>query len=46
MPRFSSLLALLLFLASAVFLFPLTAHATCYEPLCCTYPPIQGSTHI
>ena len=46
MARFPSASALLLFLAFAAFLFPLSAQGTCYEPLCCTYPPVTGTTHI
>ncbi len=46
MARFRSASALLLFLAFAAFLFPLSAQGTCYEPLCCTYPPVTGTTHI
>lgn len=46
MAGFRSASALLLFLAFAAFLFPLPAHGTCYEPLCCTDPPVQGTTHI
>lgn len=46
MARFRSASALLFFLAFAAFLFPLSAHGTCYEPLCCTYPPVTGTTHI
>lgn len=46
MPSYRSASATLLAVAFAAFLFPVAAHATCYEPLCCTYPPIQGTTHI
>ena len=46
MARFRSASALLLFLAFAAFLFPVAARGTCYEPLCCTYPPVTGTTHI
>jgi hypothetical protein len=46
MPRFRSVLAPLLVVGFAPFLFPVAARATCYEPLCCTYPPVTGTTHI
>lgn len=46
MSRLRSVLAPPLVVAFAAFLVPLAAHATCYEPLCCTYPPVQGTTHI
>ncbi|HET9179353.1 MAG TPA: hypothetical protein VFQ24_13430 [Terriglobia bacterium] len=45
MPRFRSVSAPLLVVAFAAFLFPVAAHATCYEPLCCTLP-VTGTTHI
>lgn len=46
MPRFRWVLALPLLVACAAFLFPVAARATPYEPLCCTYPPVTGTTHI
>lgn len=46
MPRFRWVLVPLLVVAFVPFLFPVRAHADCYEPLCCTYPPVQGTTHI
>ncbi|MEJ2010281.1 MAG: hypothetical protein P8Z30_19360 [Acidobacteriota bacterium] len=46
MPRLRSMSAPLLLVAFAVFLFPVAARGSCYEPLCCTYPPVQGTTHI
>lgn len=36
----------LLALALAAFLFPAVARGSCYEPLCCTNPPVTGATHI
>ncbi|HVA00076.1 MAG TPA: IPT/TIG domain-containing protein, partial [Terriglobia bacterium] len=46
MPEFRSVLALPLAVAFAAFLLPVAAHGSCYKPLCCTYPPVQGTTHI
>jgi hypothetical protein len=46
MPRFRWVMALLLVVVFAPILLPVPAHATCYEPLCCTYPPVTGTTHI
>ena len=46
MSRRRSVQALPLVFAFAAFLFPAAARGTCYEPLCCTYPEIQGTPHI
>lgn len=46
MARLRSMWAPLLVVAFAAFLFPAAACGSCYEPPCCTYPPVQGTTHI
>lgn len=46
MPRFRWVLAPLIVVGFAAFLFPVAAHGSCYQPLCCAYPPVTGTTHI